>query len=86
MADEVASLKVLLTADGAEMQSVIQQTTAELTGMSAAVGTVEKLSNSSQKALDKITTSTKTYGDAVKETKAALDEKSFREICTGEKQ
>lgn len=75
MADEVASLKVLLTADGAEMQSVIQQTTAELTGMSAAVGTVEKLSNSSQKALDKITTSTKTYGDAVKETKAALDEK-----------
>lgn len=75
MSDEVASLKVLLTADGAEMQSVIQQTTAELTGMSAAVGTVEKLSNSSQKALDKITTSTKTYGDAVKETKAALDEK-----------
>ena len=72
MADEVAELKVRITGDAASLESTISGVEKQLKGLEQA----GKLSESTRKALDKVTTGTLRYRDVVNNAKTVLDEKN----------
>lgn len=72
MAGEVAELKVRITGDAASLESTISGVEKQLKGLEQ----TGKLSESTRKALDKVTTGTLRYRDVVNNAKTVLDEKN----------